>query len=104
MASLVLAPGEKDPRKIADVVRQLAEGRTNAVGTVTLNANATSTTVSAPTLGAKSYVLLFPLTQHGAWSMATNYVATADITAGQFIIRHASNAFLDRSFVWLAFG
>lgn len=101
MAGLTLSPGEKDPRRIADVVRQLMEGRSNAVGSFTLTANATSTTVTAATCAPTSNVILTPQTADAANDMATTYVAAG---SGQFIVHHASNARVDRTFGYLVTG
>ena len=60
MAALTLAYAETDPRRVADVVRQLVEGRSNSVGTVTLRANQTTTTVAAPTCAPGSLVFFTP--------------------------------------------
>lgn len=101
MAGLTLNPGEKDPRRIADAVRQLAEGRSNAVGTFTLTPSATTTTVMAPTCAVGSVVAWWPQTQHAANDMATtSYVSGA----GQFILTHANNPRVDRIFSFVIAG
>src|SRR5258708_6228597 len=99
MAGLTLNPGEKDPRRISDVVRQLMEGRSNSVGTVTLATSATSTTVSAPTCAPGSLIFFTPQTAHAAAEIAagTIYIAPGNVTQGQFIITHASNGQVDRT-------
>lgn len=106
MAGLTLQPGERDPRRITDVVRQLMEGRSNAVGTVNLAANAATTTVAAPTCGATSLVFMFAMSAHAAAEVAAGgfYVPAANITAGQFIVQHANNAQTDRTFAWAVLG
>ena len=48
MSGNVPIPTEKDPYKIARAIRELFEGRSNAVGSFTLAANAASTTVTSP--------------------------------------------------------
>lgn len=101
MASLNLQPGEKDPRKISDVVRQLVEGKSNAVVTGTLTANATSTTIAAPTCSPSSAILPSPLTPHAANDMATTSFTPA---YGQFVITHANNSRSDRTFAWIVVG
>jgi hypothetical protein len=101
MAGLTLGPGEKDLRRIVDVVRQLMEGRSNAIVTGTLTANATSTTIRAPTCAPTSAILPCPLTPDAANDMATTSYAPA---YGQFVITHANNARVDRSFAWIVIG
>lgn len=101
MAGLTVNPGEKNPRLVADTVRQVTEGKNNAVGTVTLNANATTTTVTAPSCAPTSVVLLMPQTQDAANDMATTSIVAS---SGQFTITHANNARVDRTFGWVVLG
>jgi ABC-type branched-subunit amino acid transport system substrate-binding protein len=102
MTSLVLHPLETDPKKIAIAVRQLAEGRSNATGMVTLTANATSTTVTAPNCGPQSVVFLTPNTAHAAAVVASTYVSQVKIQ--QFTITHPSDSNADKTFAWVALG
>lgn len=101
MAGLTLQPGEKDLRKIVDVVRQLTEGKNNATGTFTLTASATTTTVKATSCTSTSVVLLSPETQHAANDMATTSIAPGN---GQFVVTHANNSRSDRTFGYVVLG
>ena len=98
MAGLSLSPAETSLARIVMAVRQLMEGRSNAVGSFTLAVTATSTTVSAPNCSAGSKVLFSAETANAAGAMATTYVPPATVTAGQFIVNHASAATTDRTF------
>jgi hypothetical protein len=100
----MIPPADADPRKIVAAIRQLAEGRSNAVGMVTLAAGAAATIVNAPTCGGGTKIFLFPATANAAAALATTYVAGANIVAGQFTVTHANNAQTDRTFHWLAIG
>ncbi len=62
MPAYVLAPEETNQRKINTAINQLAQGRSNAVGTLALLPNAAATTVKAATCGPGSVVLLSALT------------------------------------------
>lgn len=101
MAGLTLQPGEKDLRKIVDVIRQLTEGKNNATGTFTLTASATTTTVDAPSCTVDSVVLPFATTAHAA-----NDFGLMWITAGnaQFTVNHANNSRNDRTFAFVVMG
>jgi hypothetical protein len=90
--------------EIIQAVRELIRGRTNAHGTVTLAASATTTTISdksASNITASSAIALTPTTANAAAALTTTYV-----TAGkkQFVVTHANNAQLDRTFTWSAKG
>ncbi len=104
MTALVLAPDEKDPRKVATAINQLAQGRSNAVGTVTLVANAASTVVTAKNCGAGSVVLLSPLTAHAAAELGNGTVYVSAVANGAFTLSHANNAQTDRTFGYVAMG
>jgi len=104
MSGNVPASTEKDPFKIVRAVRELFEGRSNAVGSFTLSANAASTTVTAANCGAGSTVLCFPKSANAAaeWKNGTMYIGT--INNGSFVVTHANNAQTDRTFLYAALG
>lgn len=104
MSALVLNPQEQDRLKQNTAINQLAAGRSNAVGSVTLRASQVTTTVSAPNCSASSKVFLFPETANAAAVVATTYILTTNVTAGQFIITHASDADVDQTFSYVALG
>jgi hypothetical protein len=101
MSAIVLSSDEANQRKINDAINQYAQGRSNAVGTFTLTASATTTTVPAPTCGVGSFVLLSPQTAHAANDMATTSVVAGK---GQFVVTHANNSRVDRTFGFAVFG
>jgi hypothetical protein len=104
MSALVLAPDEKDTRRINTAINQLPQGRSNAVGTVTLTASAAATTVAAPNCGTGSVVLLSPLTAHAAAEIGNGTIWVSAVTNGAFTLAHANNAQTDRSFGFVAVG
>lgn len=91
-----------DLEEVRDGVRQLVRGRCNAVGTVTLAAGVTTTTVTAPfVVAAGSGISLMPTTANAAAALATTFLTPAN---GSFTITHANNAQTDRTFRWSARG
>lgn len=101
-SGLYLSPAERDPLKQNTAIRQLIEGRSNAVGSVTLTANAASTVVTAPTCGPQSAVFLCPTTANAAAIVAATYVSA--VAAGTFTITHTNNANADKTFYWVCLG
>lgn len=101
MASLNVGQNEKDPRRLADTIRQLVEGKTNAIVTATLTASATSTTVKAPTCSPSSYILPCALTQDACHDIP--FMSFAPGT-GQFVITHANNSLNTRTFGFMVVG
>jgi hypothetical protein len=104
MTATVVQTNEKDLTKFAFAIQQMAMGRSNAVGSVTLRASQTTTTVTASNCGAGSHVFLFPRTANAAAVAATTYVLAANVTAGQFIVTHASDADVDQTFSYVCLG
>jgi hypothetical protein len=72
-------------------------GRSTVTGTFTLNAGTTSTTVSVTGATASSVFLgaPTPTTANAANDMATTSYAMG---SGQFVVTHANNARVDRTF------
>lgn len=90
-------------RQLSQAVRELIEGRSNAVGTVTLTAGTTTTTISKQTINANAGVFLQPTTANAAAALATTYV-NVTVGGGSFTITHANNAQTDRTFLYLVNG
>lgn len=105
-SGLSINPGETNTFKIVAILRQLIEGRSNAVGTVTLahDGSATSTTVTAVNCGPNSVVMMTPTTAHAAAVVATTYVKTSDVTPRQFIVTHAATSNTDVTFFYVCLG
>ena len=89
--------GETNIKKLTAAIHQLAQGRTNANGQLTLNPNQTTTTTSFVVTSATTFVMYWqPTTQHAAGQMATMYCT--GVTKGQFIIHHSANPTTDQTF------
>jgi hypothetical protein len=99
--SLALSLKERNQDTINQAIMTLQQGHLNSVGTFTLNASATSTTVASPTCMTTSVVLLSPQTADAASDMATTSVVSGQ---GQFVVTHASNARVDRTFGYVVLG
>lgn len=106
MTVIVVGQEEKDLRKYAHNIRQIAEGRLNANGLVTLTTSATSTSVTAPNCSVSSGVWLFPASTAAAteFTAGTLCVKQADVKNGSFTITHVRNNVAGRLFYWVALG
>lgn len=83
-------------RTLARILQSIvARDRT---GTVTFTANATTTTLNDPRIGATSQIILTPTTSNGKTAWATHYIAEGSRVRGAVTITHASNAATDQSF------
>lgn len=104
MSAPIVSTDEKDLTKYAFAIQQLAAGRSNAVGSVTLTANETETVVEGVNIGAESYPLFVPLTANAAAEMGAGTMYISARAAGSFTITHADNAQTDRDYGFVCLG
>lgn len=102
--SINLSPTEIDLGRIVSAVIGLLQGRSNAVGRVTLTPGATTTVVTkavdkaAVNVSIAGEIFLEPKTLNAGAARATTF---ATITGqGSFTITHDNNAQVDRTFAW----
>lgn len=103
---MVQVPGRnnEDLTKINQAIEQIDQGRLNCSGTFTLAASATTTTVAAPTVAPGTEIVFSAKTANAAGALATTFILDSNISAGSFIVSHASAASTDRSFSWIGVG
>lgn len=92
------AASERDISKIVTAIRDLFMGRSNAMGEFTLTPAATSTVVVAMNCGEQSRISITPQTANAAAALATTYIVQSEVVPGQFTVRHASDAQVDKTF------
>ena len=91
-------------KKAIQAIQQLAAGRSNATGTVTLAASVTTTTVTDMNCAVGTTPHLTPTTSDAAAALGTTFIPTATIANGSFVIHHASAASVDRTFLYAFVG
>ena len=92
-------------RRLQEAVNALGSGRSNAIGTLTLTANAASTTLTDRRIGVDSRVVLIPATANAAAALyAAPFVLKSAQGIGQVTFAHASNAQTDRRFDYIIQG
>jgi hypothetical protein len=75
-----LPPFGGDARAVAEIVRNIMDGKTNNTGTVTLNTgNATTTTITDARIGVESKIILVPYSA-AAYADAVPYGSFYDLT------------------------
>ena len=97
-----LQPNERDIFAIVNSLNEVADGRSNNVGKVTLNVSAATTSVNFMACSSASCVVLSPLTADAAAAIPTTYISS--VFNGGFVITHANNAQADRTFTFAAIG
>jgi hypothetical protein len=87
-------------RGIAAVVNRLLTGKLNNVTTLTLDANAASTTLTDSRLTSESHLSFMPTTANAAAEIGngTLYIDESARVNGSVVITHANNAQTDRTF------
>ena len=101
----ILPPAGATLRDAVTAVNELAAGRSNAVGTVTLTANVTTTTYTGPNVNEAAHVFLFPRTANAATALATTYASISRIAGVNTVtITHANTASTDRTFAIAVLG
>jgi len=92
-------------RDLVTAVQQLMQGRSNAVGTVTLRASQTTTTITGPMVNDQGHVFLSPRTANAAAAQATTYASISRIAGVPTVtITHANNSQTDRTFGYVVLG
>ena len=100
-APVVHPDGAAHRRLIAEVLNRVLDGATNAVGSVTLDANTTTTTLSDLRIGPSSTVHLTPETVNAASESGTIFVVPGD---KQAVITHTNTADTDKTFRYSVHG
>lgn len=102
MSGYSVSTQQKDPAAFALAIQQLYAGRSNATGTLTLAAGATSTVVPAINCAPQCAVFLFPKTANAAAALATTFVSA--VGKQSFTLTHANTATVDRTFFYVCLG
>lgn len=89
-------PNEKDHRRqIAQGVNRVLQGTMNCTLFVTLDPNASSTTVTDSRISPQKALIFHPQTADAAAALATTYAVCG---SGSAVIYHANNSQTDRLF------
>lgn len=104
MTAYVPGTDEKDLKKIIISLQQLAAGRSNAVGTVTLTASVTTTAVTTANCAVGSTPILTATTDNAAAEFKNGTIKVSAVANGSFTITHANSAQTDRTFLYAIVG
>jgi len=104
----VLTPAltETDPKKINLAIQQLAAGRSNATGTVTLTQNSATTVVTTRTgtCSTGSVPILVPTTANAATEFGAGSLYISSVGIDTFTITHVNSATASRTFIYALLG
>jgi hypothetical protein len=95
---------EADLKKIVTSLQQLAAGRSNAVGTVTLTVSTGTTTVIDANAAVNSTILFSPRSANAAAEIGNGTMYVSAHSDGSFTITHANSATTGRTFRYAIHG
>jgi hypothetical protein len=104
MTAYVPGLTETDLKKIVLALQQLAAGRSNAVGSVTLAVGSPSTTVQTSNCAAGSTPILSPASAAAANELGNGTLYVSAVANGSFTISHANSATTGRTFLYAVLG
>jgi hypothetical protein len=102
MSAPVIDPNEKNLAKFAHAINELGRGRSNSVGSFTMDAVGGSTTVTASNVSSSSTVLVMAETANAATEMGAGSLRIVP-GKGEFVVHHTAGVG-GRTFRWAAFG
>jgi hypothetical protein len=93
-------------RKMIRVISGAMQGKTNNVGTVTLTANSTTTTItlSAGRLGSDTHISFTATTANAATADGAGLYVSKNVANNQFTITHNNTADVDKTFTYALIG
>jgi len=104
MTAYVPGITETDLKKIVLAIQQLAAGRSNAVGTVTLATGSATTVVADKNCAVGSTPLFTPATANAAAEIGNGTMYISAVANGAFTIAHANSAITGRTFLYAIHG
>ena len=104
MTAYVPGITETDLKKIVLALQQIAAGRSNAVGSVTLATSSATTTVTTANCAQGSTPILTPASANAAAEVGSGTMYVSAVANGSFTITHANSAIAGRTFVYAILG
>jgi hypothetical protein len=95
---------ETDLKKIILSIQQLASGRSNSVGAVTLTPSSATTTVTDQNCGTGCVPILVPFSANAATEVGNGTMYVSAVAPGAFTITHANSATTGRTFLYALHG
>ena len=89
---------------LINIIKLILQGRLNVLKSVTLTANAASTTVSDNRIGPDTVAILVPITTNAAAAFATTNQTHPNTTVGALVLNHANDAQTDKTFIAVFMG
>ena len=98
------AQSETNMGRLVRSVRDLFEGRSNAMGSFTCTENAATTTVTHPNVGPESRIMFAPTTSAAATEFGAGTIHISAKALGSFTVTHVNSATAGRTFDYAIIG
>ena len=85
---------------LRQTINQMMQGGGNQTGSVTLTANAATTTVTDHAFAAAMVPVFTPTTANASAEVGAGTMYVSSRTNGSFVVTHANNAQTDRTFLY----
>jgi hypothetical protein len=98
------AQSETNLGRIVRSIRDLFEGRSNAMGSFTVTQNQDTTTVTHPNVGPESRILFAPTSAAAATEFGAGTIHISAKALGSFTVTHVNSATAGRTFDYAIVG
>lgn len=104
MTAYVPGRDEKDLTKLILSLQELAAGRSNAVGTITLATGSATTVIATDNCAEGSTPILTPMTANAAAEVGNGTMYVSSVINRSFTITHANSVTVNRTFRYAIVG
>jgi hypothetical protein len=98
MSGLYPSQSETSLPRLVRAIRDLFEGRSNAMGSFTCTQNQGTTTVTHPNVGPESRIMFSPTTAAAATEFGAGTIHISSKALGSFVVTHVNSATAGRTF------
>jgi len=98
MSGTYISPNETNLVRITRAIRDLFEGRSNAMGSFTVTQNQATTTVTHPNVGPESRIFFSPTSAAAATEFGAGTIHISAKALGSFTVTHVNSATAGRTF------
>jgi len=99
---ITMADNSKHLRQVAISLNNTIDGKLNSTGSLTLTANATSTTLADSRISENSIILFMPITANGNSAKPNLFVSAS--SSGSATLTHSSSSNADQNFKYVIIG
>ena len=92
------------PREVSSAINLLLEGKLNSIGSFTLTASTTTTTITELRASSDSVILYSPLSANASAEIGNGTIFISARNKQNFVVTHANNGQTDRNCMYVVLG